>query len=256
MRIRRRPQTISLQHSSDPTTSTSTAPQTPLLQNAARSREWMQGGKDEGRMQLLHRARAHANVVDLGKKSRVARRLLALPQDSGLDRRRRHSPGGDAHRSVVDGDAHGGMEEKGGSGDGSKSELAGEVGETTLTLSNGAAAAAVAAVATLGVVVAVKDEKIGGGNGGGGGTKKRRGGAAVLMERSRCSRVNGRGWRCGQPTLVGYALCEHHLGKGRMRSVTGCGGGGASQLGRTEHRSRTPAASPNADEPEPGQRRS
>ncbi|KAL5225557.1 hypothetical protein ABZP36_012196 [Zizania latifolia] len=251
MRIRRRPQTISLQHSSDPTTSTT--PQTPLLQNAARSREWMQGGKDEGRMQLLHHAhaRAHANVVDLGKKSGVARRLLALPQDNGLDRSSSSSPGGDAHRSVVDG--HGGTEEKGGvactgagaGGDGSKPEAAGEVGEPQL--SNGAAAAVVAPPA---VIVAVKDEKIGGGNGG---AKKRRGGPAVLMEGSRCSRVNGRGWRCSQPTLVGYALCEHHLGKGRMRSVTG-GGGGASQLGRTEHRSRIPAASPSADEP--GQRRS
>lgn len=55
-------------------------------------------------------------------------------------------------------------------------------------------------------------------NGGGGKNKKVRGGA--LMEGSRCSRVNGRGWRCCQPTLVGYSLCEHHLGKGRLRSMT------------------------------------
>ncbi|CAA6664714.1 unnamed protein product [Spirodela intermedia] len=40
------------------------------------------------------------------------------------------------------------------------------------------------------------------------------------MEGSRCSRVNGRGWRCCQQTLVGYSLCEHHLGKGRLRSVS------------------------------------
>lgn len=46
----------------------------------------------------------------------------------------------------------------------------------------------------------------------------KRGGA--LMEGSRCSRVNGRGWRCCQQTLVGYSLCEHHLGKGRLRSIT------------------------------------
>uniref|UniRef100_A0A2P2N7A5 WRC domain-containing protein n=1 Tax=Rhizophora mucronata TaxID=61149 RepID=A0A2P2N7A5_RHIMU len=39
------------------------------------------------------------------------------------------------------------------------------------------------------------------------------------MEGSRCSRVNGRGWRCCQQTLVGYSLCEHHLGKGRLRSM-------------------------------------
>lgn len=42
----------------------------------------------------------------------------------------------------------------------------------------------------------------------------------VIMEGSRCSRVNGRGWRCSQQTLVGYSLCEHHLGKGRLRSMT------------------------------------
>ncbi|KAJ8646900.1 hypothetical protein MRB53_008648 [Persea americana] len=48
---------------------------------------------------------------------------------------------------------------------------------------------------------------------------------SVVMEGSRCSRVNGRGWRCCQQTLVGYSLCEHHLGKGRLRSmssVRGC----------------------------------
>ncbi|XP_027366150.1 putative uncharacterized protein DDB_G0274405 isoform X2 [Abrus precatorius] len=49
--------------------------------------------------------------------------------------------------------------------------------------------------------------------------KKRVRGSA-LMEGSRCSRVNGRGWRCCQQTLVGYSLCEHHLGKGRLRSMT------------------------------------
>ncbi|KAI3678169.1 hypothetical protein L6452_37451 [Arctium lappa] len=42
----------------------------------------------------------------------------------------------------------------------------------------------------------------------------------VIMVGSRCSRVNGRGWRCCQQTLVGYSLCEHHLGKGRLRSMT------------------------------------
>ncbi|KAJ0743041.1 putative transcription factor interactor and regulator C3H-WRC/GRF family [Helianthus annuus] len=42
----------------------------------------------------------------------------------------------------------------------------------------------------------------------------------VIMEGSRCSRVNGRGWRCSQQTLVGYSLCEHHLGKGRVRNMT------------------------------------
>ncbi|KAK4797927.1 hypothetical protein SAY86_030253 [Trapa natans] len=54
-----------------------------------------------------------------------------------------------------------------------------------------------------------------------GGAKKRGRGAGdrTMMEGSRCSRVNGRGWRCCQQTLVGYSLCEHHLGKGRLRSM-------------------------------------
>ena len=118
---------------------------------------------------------------------------------------------------------------------------------------NGGAAAPVAQA----VILAVKDEKSG--SDGSGGAKKRRG-PPVLMEGSRCSRVNGRGWRCSQPTLVGYSLCEHHLGKGRMRSATaaaaGSGRGGAGQLGRTEHRARIPGAvsavttaAPHAEEP-------
>ncbi|XP_042484644.1 uncharacterized protein LOC122064924 isoform X2 [Macadamia integrifolia] len=56
-------------------------------------------------------------------------------------------------------------------------------------------------------------------NGNGNGAKKR-GSVGVIMEGSRCSRVNGRGWRCCQQTLVGYSLCEHHLGKGRLRSMS------------------------------------
>ncbi|KAE8676484.1 hypothetical protein F3Y22_tig00111587pilonHSYRG00016 [Hibiscus syriacus] len=50
---------------------------------------------------------------------------------------------------------------------------------------------------------------------------KKRGRNGALMEGSRCSRVNGRGWRCCQQTLVGYSLCEHHLGKGKLRGITG-----------------------------------
>ncbi|KAJ0987316.1 hypothetical protein J5N97_005672 [Dioscorea zingiberensis] len=62
-----------------------------------------------------------------------------------------------------------------------------------------------------------------------GSTVKKRKSPAVLMEGSRCSRVNGRGWRCCQQTLVGYSLCEHHLGKGRLKTMTSVRG----QLGST-----------------------
>ncbi|CAN7062994.1 hypothetical protein BRARA_D02557 [Brassica rapa] len=60
------------------------------------------------------------------------------------------------------------------------------------------------------------------------GKKKRKGkkkSSDVLEEGSRCSRVNGRGWRCCQQTLYGYSLCEHHLGKGRVRSTNKSSGG-------------------------------
>lgn len=61
------------------------------------------------------------------------------------------------------------------------------------------------------------------GSGGNKGKKKAKKSGA-LEEGSRCSRVNGRGWRCCQQTLVGYSLCEHHLGKGRVRSMNKSGG--------------------------------
>ncbi|KAK4258473.1 hypothetical protein QN277_004918 [Acacia crassicarpa] len=51
-------------------------------------------------------------------------------------------------------------------------------------------------------------------------TSKKRGRGSVVMEGSRCIRVNGRGWRYCQQTLVGYSLCEHHLGKERLKSLT------------------------------------
>jgi hypothetical protein len=80
--------------------------------------------------------------------------------------------------------------------------------------------------------------------GGGGGVKRAPRGPGVLMEGSRCSRKNGRGWRCSQPTLVGYALCQYHLGKGRTKSGSAAAGGGRGpgQLGRTERANKTSAA--------------
>ncbi|RCV08565.1 hypothetical protein SETIT_1G336600v2 [Setaria italica] len=122
-------------------------------------------------------------------------------------------------------------------------------------LSNGGAGAAVSATTTTTTIGAnatkpqvMKDD------GGGGGSKKTRG-PGVLLEGSRCSRKNGRGWRCSQPTMVGYALCQYHLGKGRMRSAAAAAAG---KLGRTENGKRasaapSPAAAapPKADMPPP-----
>ncbi|KAK1620357.1 hypothetical protein QYE76_025874 [Lolium multiflorum] len=69
---------------------------------------------------------------------------------------------------------------------------------------------------------------------------KRRRRSTVLLEGSRCSRVNGRAWRCSRPPLAGYSLCEHHLAKGRQsRNANANNGGGGRvatmlKLGRTE----------------------
>ncbi|KAL6606843.1 hypothetical protein ACP70R_042496 [Stipagrostis hirtigluma subsp. patula] len=232
MRIRRRPQPSLQVQVSDP--STSPAPQTP--QNAARNRECLgpDGGEGEGKL--------HASSVDLGKKSGAARRL-ALPQDSAVDcgvslGAKQEADG--VHVSLEANGCHSSDQEDGvtcSSDAGSKSEPeAAKVPEGHV--SNGVAPA---------VAVAVKDqEKVGNGGGGGsGGAKKRRG----PMEGSRCSRVNGRGWRCSQPTPAGYSLCEHHLGKGRMRSAAAGARRGAGQLGRTEHRATVPAAAPKAEGP-------
>ncbi|KAL6964479.1 hypothetical protein U1Q18_035532, partial [Sarracenia purpurea var. burkii] len=41
----------------------------------------------------------------------------------------------------------------------------------------------------------------------------------MIMEGSRCSCVDGRGWWCCQQTPIGYSLYEHHLEKGRLKSM-------------------------------------
>lgn len=76
-----------------------------------------------------------------------------------------------------------------------------------------------------------EEEEASGGGGGSKGKKKAKKSGGALEEGSRCSRVNGRGWRCCQQTLVGYSLCEHHLGKGRVRSTNKSGGGRGGQGG-------------------------
>ncbi|KNA24757.1 hypothetical protein SOVF_012940 [Spinacia oleracea] len=61
----------------------------------------------------------------------------------------------------------------------------------------------------------------------------------TILEGSRCSRVNGRGWRCCQPTLVGYSLCEHHLGKGRLRSMSSASAKSRSSKNKKKSHSTT-----------------
>ncbi|OEL37182.1 hypothetical protein BAE44_0001799 [Dichanthelium oligosanthes] len=243
MRIRRRPQPSSLQQlaSSDPTT-TSTAPQTP--QNAARSRGWLAeavGGEDR-------EAKLRDAGADLGHhKSGVARRL-ALPQEDnvvvvdggrsgGMGARHGGADDGGHRRFRAVSNGHRGTERKDSVACvGGESEPVAAKAEEERVTSNGGALLQLALVPAVAVR---QDEGKASSNGSGGGAKKRRG-PAVLLEGSRCSRVNGRGWRCSQPTLVGYSLCEHHLGKGRMRSAAAAAAA-RGRLGRTEHAARIPA---------------
>lgn len=105
-----------------------------------------------------------------------------------------------------------------------------------LSLSNGAGMAVAVAVATTAGTNTAKKQEMKDGSGSGGSKKPPRN-LGVLMEGSRCSRKNGRGWRCSQPTMWGYALCQYHLGKGRIRAAATAAAlrVGAGQLGRTEN---------------------
>ncbi|XP_062217579.1 uncharacterized protein LOC133917732 [Phragmites australis] len=229
MRIRRRPQgqPLSSLLPSDPS-----APWPPP--NATRDHQERLAG-DKKEEEELH---LHPNAAaDLGDEPSSAVRRAALlpllPQDNVVECSRslgaqQRGPAADGHRSLQNG--HRNMPEP-------------VKAEERLVNGVGRAMLVTAVAANV-----IKDDS-------GGGIRKRRG-PAVLLEGSRCSRMNGRGWRCSQPTLVGYALCEHHLGKGRMRSAA-AGRGGASQLSRTEHRKNVSVAvtsAPKADVPPPSSR--
>ncbi|TVU28742.1 hypothetical protein EJB05_20273 [Eragrostis curvula] len=248
MRIRRRPQGQSLSSllPTDPP-----APQPPLNASPVdRQPELPAAGVKKE--QLHPNAATTADLRDVEPDSSAARRaalLPLLPKDNVVECSRglgaQRGPAADGHRSLENGHHHHMPEPVIKAGD---------------RLANGGVvrAAPLTAVATsVKKEEIVKDEGGGGGNGGGGGIKKRRD-PAVLVEGSRCSRVNGRGWRCSQPTAVGYSLCEHHLSKGRARAATVAAGRAAvaGKLGRTEHKPRNASAvadalAPKADVPPP-----
>ncbi|EAY87709.1 hypothetical protein OsI_09123 [Oryza sativa Indica Group] len=226
MRIRRRPQSLQALSSLHPSSDPSTAPQPPPRNHG---RYWLSVDKVDEEEKKSERLHLHPNADladdDSSAAMREAAALPLFPQDNAVVECSKIRPRGGAQQGAADG--HRSLE----NGHYSKPDPA--IRSTTgERLVNGV-------VRAMPVAANAKEETKNDG-GGGGGAKKRRG-PAVLMEGSRCSRVNGRGWRCSQPTLVGYSLCEHHLGKGRMRSVTG-GRGGAGQLGRTEPRKNTAAA--------------
>ncbi|KAF8660874.1 hypothetical protein HU200_057464 [Digitaria exilis] len=238
MRIRSRPQPA-LQLGSDPTTST--APQ--------QSRGWLEAAAGEDR-----EARPLHAAADIGRRSEVVARRLALPQVRRLllpaAPARSHARGvliclmgmpctctcrfgaaSNGYHSLDQEDSVACVGAKS-----SEQPMAAKAEEPVTTTSNGALQLTVPTTPA----VAVKEEEKASSNGNGGGGAKKRRGPAVLLEGSRCSRVNGRGWRCSQPTLVGYLLCEHHLGKGRMRSAAAAAAAARGRLGRTEHVARIP----------------
>ncbi|KAJ1281245.1 hypothetical protein BS78_04G292300 [Paspalum vaginatum] len=249
MRIRRRPpgQPLAYLLPTDPRAAQ------PPPQGAPRDRRERHAGdrtQEEG--DELH---MHPNAAaDLGAPSaRRAALLPLLPQDGVMERGR--GVGAQQQRPADDGGGHGRhMSLENGHRHVLESVI--KAGER---LSNGvgsgvavAVAVAVAAASAHNNAMKQLEETMGESNSStsGGGVKKPRG-PGVLQEGSRCSRKNGRGWRCSQPTLVGYALCQYHLGKGRVRSAAAAGGRSAGQLGRTEHVNRAPAAAtpaPKADD--------
>ncbi|OEL34281.1 hypothetical protein BAE44_0004696 [Dichanthelium oligosanthes] len=225
MRIRRRPpgQPLAYLLPSDPP-----APQPPSVASGDRQEHPAGDKKEEAAGLHLHPNAA----VDLGdERSAAASRpalLALLPQDSVVERGRglgapQQGPA-DGHRSrSLENGHHHVLEPVIVAGEG--------------RLSNGGVGAILPVIAM-------------GADSGGGSSKKPRG-PGVLLEGSRCSRKNGRGWRCSQPTMVGYALCQYHLGKGRMRSAAAAAAGrvGAGQLGRTENGKRASAAASAAPAP-------
>ncbi|KAF8779964.1 hypothetical protein HU200_002237 [Digitaria exilis] len=221
MRIRRRPpgQPLAYLLPSDP----------PASRPPPGDRQERPAG-DDGREELQLHPDAAADLGDERRSSPVRPPALLplLPQDSVVERGRslgaqQHVPAPDGHRRLENGHHH-------------VPELEIKAGEH-FSLSNGGGAAgeAVVVAATMGANATKQQEMKG--DSGGGGKKPPRGLPGMLKEGSRCSRKNGRGWRCSQPTMWGYALCQYHLGKGRLRAAATAAAlrVGAGQLGRTEN---------------------
>ncbi|KAL6912037.1 hypothetical protein ACP4OV_000842 [Aristida adscensionis] len=229
MRIRRRPPGQSLPSFFAPYSDPSTTQQ---LENMLRDhQEQRHAGakKEDGENLQLHHTNKALTDLRNGTLSQTA--VALLPQGNTVERlgAQRQEPAPDGHRRSLQ------------NGQQDMPEPTMRTGERVV---NGVNKAIIPATEASSVEVTKEETKDFNSSMGGNsdGTRKRRG-ASVLLEGSRCSRMNGRGWRCSQPTLVGYALCEHHLGKGRMRSTDGA----TTQLGRTEHIKGASAATANAE---------
>ncbi|CAL4967248.1 unnamed protein product [Urochloa decumbens] len=255
MRIRRRPpgQPLAYLLPSDPP-----APQAPPGASGDHQERPAGDRREEAAGLHLHPNAAASDLAD--ERSSAVRRpalLPLLPQDSVVERGRglgaQQQGPADGHRSLENGHRH-------------VQEPAIKAAGERLSLSNGGVGAAVAVTTTTMGANATRPKEMkedSAAAAAGSGKKPRDPG--VLLEGSRCSRKNGRGWRCSQPTMVGYALCQYHLGKGRMRAaaVAAAGRIGVGQLGRTENAKRVSAttaaaatavaaaAPPKADVPPP-----
>uniref|UniRef100_A0ACD5YP12 Uncharacterized protein n=1 Tax=Avena sativa TaxID=4498 RepID=A0ACD5YP12_AVESA len=236
MRIRRRPQAQALipsplHHPSDPSTAPSQPPPPPSPQP-----HWLSREEEVAE----EKSKLHRPNVDLGDDP-------SRPQGNNVE-------GGRSGSDSNPGGGGGGAQRQAGAADGHGSLENGHRDEHDWTVISAGEERLVNGVIQAMPVQSKEGMKSDG--------AKRRRGPAVLLEGSRCSRVNGRGWRCSQPTLVGYSLCEHHLGKGRQsRSAnSGVSGGhsaaGGTKLGRTESRKNAAAmaviavaAAPDAKEP-------
>ncbi|KAM0878586.1 hypothetical protein ACQ4PT_034765 [Festuca glaucescens] len=245
MRIRRRPQALipsppPQQQASDPSTALSQPPPPPPNAPAGNQHHWPPRYEEDNHKSVeLH---SNVDLVYEPSPAPAARRVPSPQQGDNVVGRRSDSPSGRTagaqRQGAATADGHG--HTHGSLDDGHREECdwpATNAAGKLLVNRVIVPAEPLASMAPLNVKEGIKSD----------GPKRRRG-PAVLLEGSRCSRVNGRGWRCSQPTLVGYSLCEHHLTKGRQsRSANGNSGGGgrvagAPKLGRTEPVSRKSAS--------------
>ncbi|XP_051196167.1 uncharacterized protein [Lolium perenne] len=241
MRIRRRPQPQALipspppleQQASDPSITPQTPPPPPPgNQHHSVPRKEDDAEEEKSKSEELH---PHRPTVDLGDEPS----LPAHPQGNNVVARSDNAPGrggGAQRQAVAAADAHHGSLENGYHEEWHLPVI-NDPGERLVNGVIVPAKLSASTTITLNVKEGIKSD----------GPKRRRG-PAVLLEGSRCSRVNGRAWRCSRPPLAGYSLCEHHLDKGRQsRNANANNGGGGRiattlKLGRTETVTRKKAS--------------
>ncbi|XP_066319628.1 uncharacterized protein [Miscanthus floridulus] len=240
MRIRRRPpgQPLAYLLPSDPYPAPQSSP--PPASRDHQERPPPPPGDKQGEGELHLHPATNDSAADLGdaRSSSPLRRPALPPQDGAVEQRSSGLQGAQQQQGPADGGSS--LENNGLHHRHVPEPVTIQAGEH-LSNNGVGAAAVVTTTATTGAKATKQKQQVTKNTSGG--VKRAPPSPSKLMAGSRCSRKNGRGWRCSQPTLMGYALCQYHLGKGRMKSGSAATGGrGPGQLGRTEHAKKTSAA--------------